>query len=73
MIFQNVYDLIFENGTCKTSKNNSLVMQPRESIPTKFIIRIGNKMTALWGEQLKNRKQKISAEMTGELSLMVDN
>ena len=37
MIFQKVYDLVFENGIYKTSKNNSLVMKPQESIPTKFL------------------------------------
>ena len=30
MIFQKVYDLVFENGIYKTSKNNSLVMNPQE-------------------------------------------
>ena len=38
MIFQKVYDLDFENGIYKTSKDNSLVMKPQESIPTKFFI-----------------------------------
>ena len=30
MILQKVYDLVFENGIYKTSKNNSLVMNPQE-------------------------------------------